>query len=42
MGDVLWFVWLVGVIELVEALHEYGLLVPLIRLLGAKPPEDWR
>jgi len=32
MGDVLWFVWLVGVIELVEAFHEYGLLVPLIRL----------
>ena len=32
MGDVLWFVWLVGVIELVEAFHEYGLIAPLIRL----------
>jgi len=32
MGDVLWFVWLVGVIELVEALHEYHILEPLLRL----------
>jgi len=32
MGDVLWFVWLVGVIELVEALHEYHILAPLLRL----------
>lgn len=29
---IIWFVWLVGVIELVEAFHEYGLIVPLIRL----------
>lgn len=32
MGDVLWFIWLVGVIELVEALHEYHFLTPVIRL----------
>jgi protein-S-isoprenylcysteine O-methyltransferase Ste14 len=32
MGDVLWFVWLVGVIELVEALHNTRLLTPLIHL----------
>lgn len=32
MTDALWFVWLVGLIELVEAFHEYGLLAPLIRL----------
>ena len=32
MVDVLWFVWLVGVIELVEALHEYHILTPLLRL----------
>lgn len=32
MGDVLWFVWLVAVIELVEALHEYGVVTPLLRL----------
>lgn len=32
MGDVLWFVWLVGLIELVEAAHEYRLAAPLIRL----------
>lgn len=32
MGDVLWFVWLVGVIELVEALHNTRLLEPLIHL----------
>lgn len=29
---IIWFVWLVGVIELVEAFHEYGLIAPLIRL----------
>jgi protein-S-isoprenylcysteine O-methyltransferase Ste14 len=32
MGDVLWFVWLVGVIELVEALHNTRVLTPLIHL----------
>ncbi len=32
MGDVLWFVWLVGVIELVEALHNTRLLTPLIHV----------
>lgn len=32
MGDVLWFIWLVGIIELVEALHEYGFVTPVIRL----------
>lgn len=32
MGDVLWFVWLVGVIEVVEALHELNIVVPLIAL----------
>lgn len=32
MGDVLWFVWLVGIVELVEALHEYGIVTPLLRL----------
>ncbi len=32
MGDVLWFIWLVGAIELVEALHEFGFIVPLTTL----------
>ncbi len=32
MGDVLWFIWLVGVIELVEALHEFGFITPLLTL----------
>lgn len=32
MGDVLWFVWLVGIIEVVEALHEYHIVTPIIRL----------
>jgi hypothetical protein len=32
MGDVLWFIWLVGIIEFVEALHEYGIVKPLIHL----------
>ncbi len=32
MGDALWFVWLVGIIKLVEALHEYGLMKPMLRL----------
>jgi len=32
MGDVLWFVWLVGVIELVEALHEYRIIEPWVAL----------
>jgi protein-S-isoprenylcysteine O-methyltransferase Ste14 len=32
MGDVLWFVWLIGIVELVEALHEYHIVEPLIHL----------
>lgn len=32
MGDVLWFIWLVGIVEIVEALHEYGIVTPLLRL----------
>lgn len=32
MGDVLWFIWLVGIIEFVEALHEYQFVIPLLRL----------
>lgn len=32
MFDVVWFVWLVAVIELVEAIHEYGLMRPLFSL----------
>lgn len=33
MGDVLWFVWLVGVVELVETLHDSQILSPVIWLL---------
>lgn len=32
MFDVVWFVWLVAVVELVEALHEYGLVKAWISL----------
>ena len=32
IGDVLWFIWLVGIVEFVEALHEYHIVEPLIRL----------
>lgn len=32
MGDVIWFVAVVGVIEFVEALHEYHVIKPLIHL----------
>ena len=32
MGDVLWFIWLVGIIEFVEALHEYRFFSAVIRL----------
>lgn len=32
MGDVLWFIWLVGIVEFVEALHEYRFVSPVIRL----------
>ncbi|MGH8247324.1 MAG: methyltransferase family protein [Gammaproteobacteria bacterium] len=32
MLDAVWFIWLIGVIELVEALHEHDILRPLIRL----------
>jgi len=30
--DVLWFVWLVGILELIEAFHEYEVLPVLLRL----------
>jgi protein-S-isoprenylcysteine O-methyltransferase Ste14 len=30
MRDVVWFVWIVGVIELVEALHEHGMVIARI------------
>ena len=32
MGDVVWFIWLVGIIEFVEALHEYGFIKPFLLL----------
>lgn len=32
MVDVVWFVWFVGIIEFVEALHEYRYFEPLIHL----------
>lgn len=32
MGDVLWFIWLAGIIEFVEALHEYQFVSAVIRL----------
>lgn len=32
MIDVVWFVWLVGIIELVEAMHELGIVEPLLAL----------
>ncbi len=32
MGDVIWFVWILGFLELVEALHEFHILEPLLRL----------
>lgn len=32
MGDVVWFIWFVGILELVEALHEYQIVTPLFRL----------
>lgn len=32
MGDVVWFVWMVGIIEFVEALHELGIVNPLLTL----------
>jgi hypothetical protein len=30
--DALWFVWLVGILELIEALHEYDVLPVLMKL----------
>lgn len=30
--DVLWFLWLVGIIELTEALHRHDIIRPLLRL----------
>src|SRR5262245_6231350 len=32
MWDAMWFVWLVGIIEVVEALHEKHVVAPLIHL----------
>lgn len=32
MFDVIWFVWFVGIIEFVEALHNLQVFVPMIRL----------
>jgi len=32
MLDVVWFIWFVGILEFVEALHEYHYLKPLIHL----------
>jgi uncharacterized membrane protein YecN with MAPEG domain len=32
MGDVVWFVWLVGIIEFVEALHELRVFKPFVWL----------
>jgi protein-S-isoprenylcysteine O-methyltransferase Ste14 len=32
MGDVLWFVWLVGAIAFIDVLHENGVIVPLFQL----------
>lgn len=32
MFDALWFVWLLGILELVEALHEAGVLPIVLRL----------
>ena len=32
MLDVVWFIWFVGILELVEALHEYHYVKPLIHL----------
>jgi len=32
MGDVVWFVWLVGVIEVVEALHNHRVIEPLLSI----------
>lgn len=32
MFDALWFVWLIGVVEIAEALHEYHIVKPLLHL----------
>lgn len=32
MGDVIWFGWIIGFLEFVEALHELHILEPLLRL----------
>lgn len=32
MLDVIWFIWFVGILEFVEALHEYHIFEPLVRL----------
>ncbi len=32
MADVIWFVWILGFLEFVEALHEFHILEPLLRL----------
>lgn len=33
MLDVVWFIWFVGIVEFVKALHEYRIVEPLFRLL---------
>jgi protein-S-isoprenylcysteine O-methyltransferase Ste14 len=32
MGEVVWFIWFIGIVELAEALHEYHYVKPLFRL----------
>jgi hypothetical protein len=32
MRDVVWFVWLVALAELVEAIHEFDVIEPLMSL----------
>ena len=35
--DALWFIWLAGVLELIEAFHEYGIFPVLMRLYSTRP-----
>jgi len=35
--DALWFIWLAGVLELIEAFHEYEIFPVLLRLYSARP-----
>jgi protein-S-isoprenylcysteine O-methyltransferase Ste14 len=32
MGDALWFVWILGLLEVVKALHDFGFIRPLVKL----------